>query len=84
MLPTLSLFAGLVSLAAPQPAAAYVRHRNFAQRHPILTGVAAATAAHHYGHKRRVVGRHRNFAERHPILTGAAAAAAAHHVGKHH
>jgi len=84
MLPTLGLVAGLVCLGAPQPAAAYVRHRNFVQRHPILTGIAAAGAAHHYGHKRHVAGRHRNFAERHPILTGTAAAVAVHHSSKHH
>ncbi len=27
------------------------RHRNFAQRHPVLTGVAAGAAAHHLAKK---------------------------------
>lgn len=83
-LPVLGLVTGLVSNAvAPQPAAAVVHRRTFAQRHPILTGAAVAGAAHHYGKKRQRVGRHRNFAERHPILSGAAAAAVVHHTGKH-
>ena len=81
LLPALTLVAGLVGVCGtPGTAWAIGRRRNFVQRHPILTGVAAAGTAHHLGRRRQRVGRRRNFAERHPILTGAAAAAAAHHV----
>jgi hypothetical protein len=63
--------------------AAFAR-RNFAERHPILTGTAAAVAAKKTGTNRRRHGRRRNFAQRHPILTGTAVAGVAHHYGKKH
>ncbi len=59
-------------------------NRSFAQKHPILTGVAAGAVAKKTGTNRRRYGRRRNFAQRHPILTGAAAAGVAHHFGKKH
>lgn len=80
-LPAVALAGGLVTVSEPAGAA-----RNFAQKHPILTGAAAGIAAHHYakkwGRRRSQVGRRRNFAERHPIITGAAAAGVAHHFAK--
>ncbi len=60
------------------------RGGNFAERHPVLTGIGAAALAHHTGKNRRRHGRRPNFAQRHPVLTGVAAGAVAHHMAKKH
>src|SRR5205807_5717216 len=78
-----ALMAGSPSALAAQTRRP-VRKRSFAQRHPVVTSVAAGVAAHHVakktGRRRTATGRRRNFAQRHPVATGVAAAAATHHV----
>jgi len=71
------------------PAVAQTRHhRNFAQKHPTLTGIGAGVGAYALakktGKNRVRAGRRPNFAQRHPVLSGVAAAAVAHHYAKKH
>jgi hypothetical protein len=82
------VLAGTLCLGSIGVGPASARRRSFAERHPILTGVAAGAAVHHMakhsGRSRRMRGGHRNFAQRHPVLTGVAAGAATHHYMKKH
>lgn len=79
----LLLLAGGLAVPSASLAAGH-RRGNFLERHPVMTGVGAAAAAHHMGKNRRRHGRRPNFAERHPVMTGVAAGAVAHHMAKKH
>ena len=63
-----------------------VKKKNFAQKHPTLTGVAAGVAAYKIakktGKNRAAVGKKKNFAQRHPVITGVATGMAVHKVAK--
>jgi hypothetical protein len=87
-------FAIVLSIAGPglsgpaiaqQPPPVH-RKKNFIQRHPTLTGVAAGVTAYKVakktGQNRKMHGKKLNFAQRHPVLTGVAAGAAARHYAK--
>jgi len=73
-------------VAAQAQANHVVHHRNFAQRHPMLTSTAAGVgtyAALKMDAARRK--RHHqplNFADRHPMMMGAGAGIVTHHVIK--
>jgi len=79
------------ALLAPSVARAQttaVHRKNWAQRHPTMTGVGAAWATHHAlkvsaARKKR---RHQklNWAERHPTMTGVGVGTATRHVIKTH
>src|SRR5262249_14164326 len=62
------------------------KKKNFAQRHPTMTSVAAGVAAYKVakktGQNRAAAGKKKNFAQRHPIMTGIGAAMATKHVIK--
>jgi hypothetical protein len=77
------LAAGLLTAPGSVRAASHKRG-NLLERHPVMTGVGAAAAAHHMGKNRLRHGRRPNFAERHPVMTGVAAGATAHHMAKKH
>lgn len=75
------LFTGLSSSAQEAP-----KKKNFAQKHPTMTSVAAGVAAYKVakktGQNRTAAGKKKNFAQRHPVLTGIGAAVATKHVIK--
>jgi len=63
-----------------------VKKKNFAQKHPKLTGIAAGVAAYKLakktGNNRAAAGKKKNFAQRHPVLTGVATGMVVHKVAK--
>lgn len=77
---------GLPTGVLAQSGTATVQKKNFAQRHPTLTGAAAGVAAYKVakrtGKNREMAGRKKNFAQRHPFMTGMATGVAVHKVAK--
>jgi hypothetical protein len=63
-----------------------VKKKNFAERHPTMTGVAAGMASYKVakqtGKNRAAAGGKRNFAQRHPMMTGIATGMVVHKVAK--
>ncbi len=63
-----------------------VKKKNFAQKHPTLTGVAAGVTAYKVakktGKNRVANGGKKNFAQRHPVMTGIATGMVVHKVAK--
>ena len=81
--------AGAISLPAgvmAQSGTTVVKKKNFAQRHPTMTGVVAGVAAYKIakktGKNRVAHGGKKNFAQRHPMMTGVATGMAVHKVAK--
>jgi hypothetical protein len=67
----------------PASAQAPAPHKNFIQRHPTATGVAAGIATHHelkvMAARDKREGKHLNWAERHPTLSGIGVGVVTHH-----
>ncbi len=63
-----------------------VKKKNFAQKHPTMTGMAAGVAAYKVakttGKNREKAGGKKNFAQRHPVMTGIAAGVITRKVAK--
>ena len=63
-------------------------HMNAIQRHPTLTGIAAAAATHHAlkvaARNRKAHGMKLNWAERHPTMSAIGAGVVVHHEIKAH
>ena len=76
------------ALALAVPALAQQPHLNPIQKHPTMTGIAAAVATHHAlkvaAHNAKMHGKHLNFAERHPTLSAIGAGALTRHEIKAH
>lgn len=72
--------------ALAQAASSTTKKKNFAERHPTVTGVAAGVAAYKVakktGKNRKMAGQKRNFAQRHPVLTGVATGVTVRHYAK--
>ncbi len=75
------------TLALTVPALAGHPH-NIIQRHPTMTGIAAAMATHHAlkvaAARDKARGKKLNFAERHPTMAGMGAGLFVHHEIKKH
>jgi hypothetical protein len=75
-------------LALAVPALAQKPHLNPIQKHPTVTGMAAAAATHHAlkvsARNRKAHGQKLNFAQRHPTLSAIGAGALTHHEVKAH
>ena len=76
------------ALALAVPALAQHPHLNTIQKHPTMTGIAAAIATHHAlkvaARNAKAHGTHLNFAERHPSMAAIGAGALTHHEIKKH
>ena len=76
------------ALALAGPALAQQPHLNPIQRHPTMTGLAAAAATHHAlkvaARNRKMHGMKLNFAERHPTMSAIGAGMLTHHEIKAH
>jgi hypothetical protein len=81
----ISLPAGVMAQSGTTKSTA-VKKKNFAQRHPTLTGAAAGVAAYKIakktGNNRVAHGGKKNFAQRHPVMTGLGTAIVVHKVAK--
>lgn len=82
----ISLPVGVLAQAGTTTHQTVVKKKNFAQRHPTLTGVAAGVAAYKVakktGKNRAAAGGKKNFAQRHPVMTGIATGMVVHKVAK--
>lgn len=82
----MAFMGGILALPVSALAQEATKKKNFAQRHPTMTSVAAGVAAYKVakttGKNRAAQGGKKNFAQRHPILTGIGAAVATKHVIK--
>lgn len=81
----ISLPAGVMAQSGTTRSTA-VKKKNFAQRHPTMTGIAAGVAAYKVakktGNNRVAHGGKKNFAQRHPVMTGIATGMVVHKVAK--
>lgn len=86
--PLMALIPAVLALAAPAFAQTAQPHLNPIQRHPTMTGIAAAAATHHAlkvaARNAKASGKHLNFAERHPTLAGMGVGVGVHHEIKAH
>jgi len=82
----MAFIGGLLAMPASVLAQEPAKKKNFAQKHPTMTSVAAGVAAYKVakktGQNRAARGGKKNFAQRHPIMTGIGAAMATKHVIK--
>ena len=73
-------------IGAQAQASHVVHHRNFAQRHPMLTSTAAGVGTYAAlkadAARKKRLHQHLNFADRHPMLTGFGAGVVTHHIIK--
>jgi hypothetical protein len=80
--------AALLAPSAARAATNTVHKKNWAQRHPTMTGVGAAWATHHAlkvsAARKKRRGQKLNWAERHPTMTGVGVGATTRHVIKTH
>jgi hypothetical protein len=78
----------LLAPSAARAATTTVHKKNWAQRHPTMTGVGAAWATHHAlkvsAARKKRRGQKLNWAERHPTMSGIGVGTATHHVIKTH
>jgi hypothetical protein len=76
------------ALALAVPALAQQPHLNPIQKHPTLTGIAAAAATHHAlkvaARNAKLHGKKLNWAERHPTMSAIGVGVVTHHEIKKH
>ncbi len=84
----LALLPATLLLAAPVLAQAPAHHKNFAQRHPTMTGIGAGLATHHAlkvaARNAKMHHKKLNFAERHPTLSAIGVGGVTRHEIKKH
>ena len=82
----ISLPVGVLAQGSMTTQRTSVKKKNFAERHPTMTGVAAGMAAYKVskrtGKNREAMGGKKNFAQRHPVMTGIATGMVVHKVAK--